>query len=82
MRFVTYASADGDRAGILNGQLIHALPEGSSLLELLGPALRLAGEHALSEPAEVIALADVTLSATPANQDRHDHHRATPRRAS
>ncbi|MYT17747.1 MBL fold metallo-hydrolase [Streptomyces sp. SID4951] len=69
MRFVTYASADGDRTGVLNsdrtgvlnGELIHALPEGTSLLGLLGPALRQAGERALTEPADVVALTDVTL---------------------
>ncbi|USA04680.1 fumarylacetoacetate hydrolase family protein [Streptomyces lydicamycinicus] len=63
MRFVTYATADGDRTGVLNGDLIHALPEGTSLLELLGPTLRQTGERALAEPADVVALADVTLKA-------------------
>ncbi|MFE0186889.1 fumarylacetoacetate hydrolase family protein [Streptomyces sp. NPDC058989] len=62
MRFVTYASADGDRAGVVNGDLIHALPKGTTLLELLG-SLRQEGERALAEPDEVVALADVTLRA-------------------
>ncbi|MER6842173.1 fumarylacetoacetate hydrolase family protein [Streptomyces platensis] len=63
MRFVTYATVDGDRAGVLNGDRIHALPEGTSLIELLGPTLRQAGRRALTDPAEVVALADVTLKA-------------------
>ncbi|MFJ5680647.1 fumarylacetoacetate hydrolase family protein [Streptomyces sp. NPDC093097] len=63
MRFVTYASNDGDRAGVIDGDLIHAFPQGTTLVELLGPALREAGERALAEPAEVVALADVTLKA-------------------
>ncbi|TJZ59055.1 MBL fold metallo-hydrolase [Streptomyces piniterrae] len=63
MRFVTYASADGDRAGVINGDLIHALPQGTPLVELLGRSLRQAGRRALAEPDEVVALADVTLKA-------------------
>ncbi|MFG2287598.1 fumarylacetoacetate hydrolase family protein [Streptomyces sp. NPDC048595] len=63
MRFVTYASADGDRAGVVKGELIHALPKGTTLLELLGRSLRQAGERALAAPDEVVALADVTLKA-------------------
>ncbi|GAA3193716.1 MULTISPECIES: fumarylacetoacetate hydrolase family protein [Streptomyces] len=63
MRFVTYATADGDRTGVLDGDLIHAFPPGTTLTELLGPALRQAGERALAEPAGTVALADVTLRA-------------------
>lgn len=39
MRFVTYGTDDGDRAGVLNGELVHALPPGTTLLGLLGPDL-------------------------------------------
>ncbi|MFI6764726.1 fumarylacetoacetate hydrolase family protein [Streptomyces sp. NPDC050355] len=63
MRFVTYASADGARAGVVNGDLIHALPKGTTLLELLGRSLRQAGERALAAPDEVVPVADVTLKA-------------------
>ncbi|GAU66967.1 bifunctional 2-hydroxyhepta-2,4-diene-1,7-dioate isomerase/cyclase/dehydrase [Streptomyces sp. NBRC 110611] len=63
MRFVTYASAEGDRAGVVNGDLIHGFPPGTTLIELLGGSLRQAGERALAEPDEVVALADVTLRA-------------------
>ncbi|SHG23874.1 fumarylacetoacetate hydrolase family protein [Streptoalloteichus hindustanus] len=63
MRFVTYESSDGDRAGVLNGDQVHAFPPGTALVDLLGPALRQAGERALAEPAEVVALADVRLRA-------------------
>ncbi|MEV0372943.1 hypothetical protein AB0I10_24485 [Streptomyces sp. NPDC050636] len=49
MRFATYASADGDRAGVINGDLIHALPRGTNLIELLGPRCgRRASEHSPS----------------------------------
>ncbi|MEV4062996.1 fumarylacetoacetate hydrolase family protein [Nonomuraea dietziae] len=63
MRFVTYGTDDGDRVGVLNGELVHALPPGTTLLGLLGPELRQAGERALAEPDEVVALADVRLKA-------------------
>ncbi|MFE0151675.1 fumarylacetoacetate hydrolase family protein [Nonomuraea sp. NPDC059007] len=63
MRFVTYASADGDRVGVVNGDQVHALPAGTGLIELLGPSLRQAGERALAEPAQVTPLADLTLKA-------------------
>ncbi|MER5318165.1 fumarylacetoacetate hydrolase family protein [Streptosporangium roseum] len=63
MRFVTYAAEDGDRAGVLDGDLIHAFPPGTALLGLLGSGLRQAGEQALAGPDEVIPLADVTVRA-------------------
>ncbi|MFD1930215.1 MULTISPECIES: fumarylacetoacetate hydrolase family protein [Nonomuraea] len=62
MRFVTYASADGDRVGVIDGDLIRALPRGTALIELL-PSLHEAGERALAEPDESVALADVRLKA-------------------
>ncbi|MFI6393526.1 fumarylacetoacetate hydrolase family protein [Nonomuraea sp. NPDC050540] len=63
MRFVTYASAEGDRVGVVNGDQVHALPAGTGLIDLLGPSLRQAGERALAEPAQVTPLAELTLKA-------------------
>ncbi|MGW0484517.1 fumarylacetoacetate hydrolase family protein [Nonomuraea sp. NPDC003214] len=63
MRFVTYATADGDRAGVLDGDLVHPLPPGVTLAGLLAGGLREAGERALAEPGEVVPLAGVTLKA-------------------
>ena len=68
MRFVTYRHPDSqhDRCGVLHGDQIHGLPQGSSLLDLLGDdgdRLHSAGETALREPSEVVALSDVTLRA-------------------
>jgi hypothetical protein len=34
MRFVTFARADGDRAGVLDGDQVHALPPGARLREV------------------------------------------------
>jgi 2-keto-4-pentenoate hydratase/2-oxohepta-3-ene-1,7-dioic acid hydratase in catechol pathway len=66
VRFVTYRHRDTghDRCGVLHGEEIHGLPQGASLLDLLGDdgdRLRTAGEAALREPSEVIALGDVRL---------------------
>jgi len=36
MRFVTFAEADGDRAGVLDGGQAHALPSGVRLIDLIG----------------------------------------------
>ncbi len=49
MRFVTYAANAGDRAGVLSGDEIFALPEGVRLIDLIADAgrLRSAGEEAL-----------------------------------
>lgn len=66
MRWVTYRSDDGERAGVLHGDVIHAAPPGVTLLELirLGPdGLRDAGERALTAPSETVELASVTLMA-------------------
>ncbi|EUA01097.1 bifunctional 2-hydroxyhepta-2,4-diene-1,7-dioate isomerase/cyclase/dehydrase domain protein [Mycobacterium kansasii 824] len=38
MKWVTYRSDDGERAGVLSGDTIYALPPGSALLDLLGGA--------------------------------------------
>jgi 2-keto-4-pentenoate hydratase/2-oxohepta-3-ene-1,7-dioic acid hydratase in catechol pathway len=69
MRFVTYRRRDTahDRAGVLSQSgMIHGLPQGASLLDLLGDdgeTLYRAGEQALREPSEVVGLADVQLRA-------------------
>jgi 2-keto-4-pentenoate hydratase/2-oxohepta-3-ene-1,7-dioic acid hydratase in catechol pathway len=68
MRFVTYQHPDTghDRAGVMAGEMIHALPQGTALLDLLGydgDRLRSMGELAQKESAEVVALRDVRLRA-------------------
>ncbi|MCV7382863.1 fumarylacetoacetate hydrolase family protein [Mycolicibacter longobardus] len=66
MRWVTYRSDDGQRAGVLHGDVIHAVQPGVTLLELirLGPdGLRDAGERALKAPSVTVEMASVTLMA-------------------
>lgn len=67
MRFVTFEDgAGGDRAGVVVDDLVHPLPTGVRLLDLLGDdgtALRTAGEQAAASDAEVRPLADVRLRA-------------------
>jgi 2-keto-4-pentenoate hydratase/2-oxohepta-3-ene-1,7-dioic acid hydratase in catechol pathway len=68
MRWVTFRHGAGgaDRVGLVIGSLVHALPEGDSLLGLLGDdgeRLAKAGERAQREPAEVLTLGDVELRA-------------------
>src|SRR4030088_2360769 len=66
MRWVTYQDGDGDRVGVLNDELIHALAPGASRIELIGHGadrLAEAGQRALRTPAEVVALHEVTLRA-------------------
>jgi len=55
-----------DRCGVLHGDEVHGLPQGASLVDFLGDGgdrLHSAGEAALREPSEVIALNDVRLRA-------------------
>ncbi|OBI03288.1 2-hydroxyhepta-2,4-diene-1,7-dioate isomerase [Mycolicibacter heraklionensis] len=55
MRWVTYRGEDGERTGVLDGDVIHALPPGVTLLELVrlgADGLRDAGERALNSPSE------------------------------
>lgn len=55
MRWVTYRGEDGERTGVLDGDVIHALPPGVTLLELIrlgADGLRDAGERALNSPSE------------------------------
>ncbi len=64
MKWVTFRGADGERTGVLSGDVIHPMPPGVTLLELLGrgaEGLRQAGEEASrSGP---VRLDDVTLMA-------------------
>jgi 2-keto-4-pentenoate hydratase/2-oxohepta-3-ene-1,7-dioic acid hydratase in catechol pathway/glyoxylase-like metal-dependent hydrolase (beta-lactamase superfamily II) len=66
MKWVTYRSADGQRTGVVSGDLIHPAPPGVTLLDLIGrgaEGLRLAGEEALGSASDVVGLGDVTLMA-------------------
>jgi 2-keto-4-pentenoate hydratase/2-oxohepta-3-ene-1,7-dioic acid hydratase in catechol pathway/glyoxylase-like metal-dependent hydrolase (beta-lactamase superfamily II) len=65
MRWVTYEDADGERTGLLADDVIHPMPPGVTLLELiaLGAAgLQEAGENALRSP-HTVPLDGVTLRA-------------------
>ncbi len=65
MKWVTYRSDQGDRAGVLSGDAIHAMPPGVTLLELIGrgaDGLREAGEELLKSPATA-RLDEVSLAA-------------------
>ncbi|NUT99677.1 MAG: MBL fold metallo-hydrolase [Saccharothrix sp.] len=62
MRFVTYATADGDRVGVLDHDVVHALPKGTALVDVLD-RLPEAGARALAAPDEVVALAEARLKA-------------------
>ena len=66
MRLATYRhlAEDCDRVGVLSGGMLHALPEGTRLLDLLGDdGERLAGaaREALDDPREVVDPAAVRL---------------------
>ena len=66
MKWVTYRSDQGDRAGVVEGSDIHALAPGTELIGLVGrgaDGLRAAGELALRSPDEVVPLAGATLRA-------------------
>lgn len=66
MRWVTYRSDDGERTGVVSGDVIHALPPGVTLLDQIrggADRLREAGERVLRSPAAVTRLADVRLMA-------------------
>ncbi len=66
MKWVTYQGADGERAGVLSGDTIYAMPAGVTLLDLIGRGadrLRQAGEDAQRSPAAVVALDEVRLMA-------------------
>lgn len=65
MRFVTYASASGDdRVGLVDGDAVHGMEPGVSLLGLLeADDLLSAGDRARSNPTETVALEGLTLRA-------------------
>src|SRR3954466_10069244 len=66
MKWVTYRSAEGERAGVLSGDEIYALAPGVTLLELIGrggDGLREAGEDALRSPTATVRLDEVSLAA-------------------
>jgi len=53
MKWVTYHDARGERTGVLSGDVIHVMPAGVTLLDLIGrgaDGLRQAGEEALRSP--------------------------------
>jgi 2-keto-4-pentenoate hydratase/2-oxohepta-3-ene-1,7-dioic acid hydratase in catechol pathway/glyoxylase-like metal-dependent hydrolase (beta-lactamase superfamily II) len=65
MKWVTFRDGDGERAGVVSGDEIHALQPGVSLLELIGygaAGLREVGEDALRS-APTVRLDQVTLAA-------------------
>lgn len=66
MRFLTYLDHTGQRAGLLQDDAIHALPQGATLRSLLGDdgeTLHEAGEQALRDPRDVIPLQGTRLCA-------------------
>src|SRR5208283_6193614 len=66
MKWVTYRGGDGERAGVLSGETIYAMPPGVTLQDLIGrgaDGLRQAGEDALRSPSAVARLDQVTLMA-------------------
>jgi 2-keto-4-pentenoate hydratase/2-oxohepta-3-ene-1,7-dioic acid hydratase in catechol pathway len=65
MRFVTFAEADGDRAGVLDGEQVYALPAGVRLIDLIGDPGRLeeAGQRALRNPHTVYSYGSIRLRA-------------------
>ncbi|MDO0932226.1 fumarylacetoacetate hydrolase family protein [Streptomyces sp. DG2A-72] len=67
MRFVTYTHPDdGERVGVLDGDVIHALEPGLRLLDLLGDdgeRLDAAGRRALTDPRQVRKKEEATLLA-------------------
>lgn len=66
MRWVTYRSDDGERTGVLSGEVIHTLPPGMTLVDQIrggADGLREAGEYALRSPSSLRRLDEVTLMA-------------------
>jgi 2-keto-4-pentenoate hydratase/2-oxohepta-3-ene-1,7-dioic acid hydratase in catechol pathway/glyoxylase-like metal-dependent hydrolase (beta-lactamase superfamily II) len=66
VKWLTFRGSDTERAGVLSGETIHAMPQGVTLLELIGrgaDGLRQAGEAALRSPSGVVRLDEVTLLA-------------------
>jgi 2-keto-4-pentenoate hydratase/2-oxohepta-3-ene-1,7-dioic acid hydratase in catechol pathway len=65
MRFITYREDDGDRVGVVVDDLVHGLPRGVALVDLLRSEedLREVGDRALLRPSAVRRYADVRLRA-------------------
>ncbi|OBA72655.1 2-hydroxyhepta-2,4-diene-1,7-dioate isomerase [Mycobacterium sp. 1554424.7] len=66
MKWLTFRADDGERAGVLSGDIIHAMPPGVTLLELIGrgaDGLLQAGEDALRSPSQRVRIDEVTLLA-------------------
>ncbi|MDT5095436.1 MAG: hypothetical protein QOH60_4799, partial [Mycobacterium sp.] len=66
MKWVTYRTDQGDRIGVLSEDIIHAVPPGPTLIDLVArgaDGLRAAGEQALREPAALARLPEVVLAA-------------------
>ena len=66
MRWVTYRAPEGDRVGIVVGDDIHALPTGTTLLELISggaESLEESGLRAQRSPASVVRVDEVELAA-------------------
>jgi len=66
MKWVSFADSDGERTGVLSGDVIHAVPPGLTLLELIGrgaAGLREAGDEVLRAPNTVARLDEVRLMA-------------------
>lgn len=64
MRWATYRSDDGERTGVLNGDLIHPAPPGVTLLQLVrrgAEGLREAGERALHSAVPAVRMDSVAL---------------------
>ena len=66
MKWVTYQSDDGERAGVLSDDMIYATSPGVTLLDLISrgsDGLRQAGEEARRSPAGVVPLSEARLMA-------------------
>ncbi|OBK51239.1 fumarylacetoacetate hydrolase family protein [Mycobacterium sp. 1081908.1] len=66
MKWLTFRSGDGERAGVLSGDTVHSMPPGVTLLDLIGrgaDGLREAGEDALRSPSARARLDEVTVLA-------------------
>lgn len=66
MRWVTYRSEDGERTGVVHGEVIQAAAPGMTLLELIGlgpDGLGEAGERLLRMPSATVRADEVTLMA-------------------
>lgn len=65
MRWVTYASAGGDRVGLVEDGTVHGLEPGVPMVDVLDApgGLAAAGERARTAPSESVPLAGLTLRA-------------------